>query len=75
MIGQPPLVEQTQQHVKHAKRGLFDFVQKHHRERLPPHALDQVAHFTVWFSQQAPRGVESGKLAHVQANERVAKSK
>ena len=46
-VGQPPVVQQLEQHVQYLGMGLLDFIEEHHRVGAPPHRFGELTRFLV----------------------------
>jgi hypothetical protein len=75
-VGETAILEHLQQAVVDLLVRLLDLVEQHHRERLAPHLLGQLAAFLVTDvsrrgAEQSRRGESVVELAHVDLDERV----
>jgi hypothetical protein len=75
-VGEATLLEDLQQRVEHVGVGLLDLVEEHHRERLAPHGLGELAALLVadvagGRAHQAADRVLLHVLGHVEADQRL----
>ena len=75
-VGQPPVVEQLQQHVQHFRVRLLDLVEQHHGVGPAPHRLGQLSGLVVadvarGRADHARDGVLLLVLGHVDAHHRM----
>ena len=75
-VGQPAVLEHLQQAVVDLLMRLLDLVEQHHRERLAPHLLGELAALLVADvsrrgAEQPRRGEPVVEFAHVDLDERV----
>ena len=68
-VGQAPLVEQGQQHIKNFGRGLFDFIEQEDAERLAPHGAGEQAFRLIQGARQAAGGGAINVFVHVEAQQ------
>ena len=77
-VGEATLLEDLQQRVEHVGVGLLDLVEQHHRERLAPHGLGELAALFVadvagGRADQAADGVLLHVLGHVELRSATAR--